>query len=100
MWYLHNFPGDNVEMFFDYTELHLTYKLNLKFSSVECKGGEHHYYTQCGFAVWVQGYNYSLSSGSSVYKFFGLPYVIISYCGLLFGNDFFGGDVFRFTLKQ
>lgn len=48
MWYLHNFPGDNVEMFFDYTELHLTYKLNLKFSSVECKGGEH----QLLYTVW------------------------------------------------
>lgn len=42
---------------------------------------------QCGFAVWVQGYNYSLSS---VCKFLGVPSGIISYCGFLFGNDFLG----------
>lgn len=43
--------------------------------------------TPCGFAVWVQGYNYSLSS---VCEFLGVPSGIIPYCGFLFGNDFLG----------
>lgn len=74
-------------MLFDCTELRLnlqTYPTVFLVLSVEVVNT---IIIQCGFAVWVQGYNYSLSS---VCKFLGVPSGIISYCGFLFGNDFLG----------